>query len=83
MGKKKERKISWFMIIVYALAVAVFLIPFPALVVEIFYGIELAASLIILIYICQNKYKSLPVFHFVLHGSKYQTYKQLINRYTK
>lgn len=60
MGKKKESKISWFMIIVYALAVAALLIPFPALVVEIFYGIELAASLIILIYICQNKYKSLP-----------------------
>lgn len=35
MGKKKESKISWFMIIVYALAVGAFLIPFPALVVEI------------------------------------------------
>lgn len=70
MGKKKESKISWFMIIVYALAVAAFLIPFPALVVEIFYGIELAASLIILIYICQNKYKSLPrkILFFTLYS---------------
>ncbi len=70
MGKKKESKISWFMIIVYALAVAALLIPFPALVVEIFYGIELAASLIILIYICQNKYKSLPrkILFFTLYS---------------
>ncbi len=70
MGKKKESNISWFMIIVYALAVAALLIPFPALVVEIFYGIELAASLIILIYICQNKYKSLPrkILFFTLYS---------------
>ena len=70
MGRKKESKISWFMIIVYALADAAFLIPFPALVVEIFYGIELAASLIILIYICQNKYKSLPrkILFFTLYS---------------
>lgn len=70
MGKKKESKISWFMIIVYALAVGAFLIPFPALVVEIFYGIELAASLIFLIYICQNKYKSLPrkILFFTLYS---------------
>jgi flagellar biosynthesis protein FlhA len=70
MGKKKESKISWFMIIVYALAVAALLIPFPALVVEIFYGIELVASLIILIYVCQNKYKSLPrkILFFTLYS---------------
>ena len=70
MGRKKESKISWFMIIVYALAVAALLIPFPALVVEIVYGIELAASLIILIYICQNKYKSLPrkILFFTLYS---------------
>ncbi|MCR5496025.1 MAG: FHIPEP family type III secretion protein [Treponema sp.] len=70
MHNKKEKKSFLFIIIVYALMVAVVFIPFSAIVVEVIYGIELATSVFILIYICRNKYKTLPqkVLYFNLYS---------------
>lgn len=42
MSEKKG--ISWLLIILCFLSATIFLIPFPSIVVEVFYGIELLAS---------------------------------------
>lgn len=58
MSKKKG--ISWRLIILCFLSAAIFLIPFPSIVVEVFYGIELLASFLITVLLWRNKRTAMP-----------------------
>ena len=55
MSEKKG--ISWLLVI---LSATIFLIPFPSIVVEVFYGIELLASFLIPILLWRNKRTAMP-----------------------
>lgn len=58
MSEKKG--ISCLLVILCFLSATIFLIPFPSIVVEVFYGIELLASFLIPILLWRNKRTAMP-----------------------
>lgn len=56
----EKKRISWLWVILCFLSATIFLIPFPSIVVEVFYGIELLASFLIPIFLWRNKRTAMP-----------------------
>jgi hypothetical protein len=69
MSEKKG--ISWLLVILCFLSANIFLIPFPSIVVEVFYGIELLASFLIPILLWRNKRTAMPkwILVFIVFAS--------------
>lgn len=56
----EKKRIPWLWVILCFLSATIFLIPFPSIVVEVFYGIELLASFLIPIFLWRNKRTAMP-----------------------
>lgn len=56
----EKKRISWLWVILCFLSATIFLIPFPSIVVEVFYGIELLTSFLIPILLLRNKRTAMP-----------------------
>ena len=69
MSEKKG--ISWLLVILCFLSATIFLISFPSIVVEVFYGIELLASFLIPILLWRNKRTAMPkwILVFIVFAS--------------